>query len=65
MKTGTKRSIKGGGGKGGITKGRIKMNKARNVKIKTEYLIMHPLLLVLVFFSFEATLFFTIFILDP
>ncbi|AES81270.1 hypothetical protein MTR_7g090420 [Medicago truncatula] len=53
MKTGTRRSNKGGGGRGGITKGRTKMDKAKRDKIKTEYLNMHPPLLV---FSFEATI---------
>jgi hypothetical protein len=38
MKTGTKRSIKGGGGRGGITNGRININKAKITKIKAEYL---------------------------
>lgn len=62
MKTGTRRSNKGGGGRGGITNGRIKMDKAKRDKIKTEYLNMHPLLLV---FSFEATFVFTIIIVEP
>lgn len=41
MKTGTKRSSNGGGGRGGNTKGRSRMEKVRRTRIKTEYLIMH------------------------
>ena len=36
MKTGTKRSNKGGGGRGGNTKGSNKMDKVRRAKINTE-----------------------------
>lgn len=51
IKTGTKRNIKGGGGRGGITKGKSRIDKARRTKIKKEYLIMHPLLVLVLSFT--------------
>ena len=41
MKTGTKRSIKGGGGRGGNTNGSTRMERVRRAKSIAEYLTMH------------------------
>lgn len=55
MKRGRKRRSKGGGGRGGNTKGRSRMDKVRRAKSKTEYLIMHAQLMILLSF-FEQPL---------